>query len=178
MHLHRLMLAVAVPHAAFGVLEVVHDQNEVFQEPLDWVVEVCFAAAMLGAGLALRAMARRAGGVTRAAWHTAAAGSVAVGAAATATAVAGEEVLDPVLAVGLLAVLLGYLAALVLDLRGHVLPRRAGVVLFVSLLGSLLLEPTGAGGLVLAAGWLGLARLAAEPGDDVPSSARVEQPAG
>jgi hypothetical protein len=159
-NLRRLALAVAVPHAVLGVLEVVHDQADPFTDPLDWAVEISFATAMLLAAVALATLTRTAAGAARIAWGAAAAGAAAVGVAATATAVVGEETLDAVLLLGLLALVLGYLTALVLDLRGRVRPRRAGVVLFLSLLASMVLEPTGAGGLVLAAGWIGLSRLA------------------
>jgi hypothetical protein len=52
-------------------------------------------------------------------------------------------------------------------------PRRAGVVLFLSLLASIVLEPTGAGGLVLAAGWVGLSRLVATEGENADDTAAL-----
>jgi hypothetical protein len=145
-----------------GVLEVLHDQPEVFVDPLDWAIEIAFAVAMGLAAAALLLLGRRATGLVRVAWGTAAAGAAAVAAAAGATAVAGEEVWGALLGVGLVCVLLGYLAALVLDLRGRVQPRRAAVVLFVALIASVVAESTGAGGVVLAAGWLAVAKLSAD----------------
>lgn len=160
MKLTTLSLTAAVPAAALGVLEVLHDQREVFTSSLDYVVEVVFAISMLAATAAYSYLASGSTGLPRVAWSLCAAGSASVAVAATATAVAGEEVLGTVLGVGLLALVIGLLVALVADLRGRVEPRRTGVLLFVALVGSVVVEATGAGGLVLAAGWFGVSRIA------------------
>lgn len=150
----------ALPFAVLGALELVHDQADVFTEPLDYAVEVVFAVAMSAAAAAYGALAALGRGLVRIAWCLASGGSTAVAVAAAATAAAGEETLGAVLGLGLLAVLLGLVAALVLDLRGRVAPRRSGVVLALALVGSVLVETTGTGGLVLGLGWFAVGRLA------------------
>lgn len=161
MDLHRTALAAAAPSAAFGVLEVLHTQPARFAEPVDYVIEVVFVLAMAATSVALAGMAARAAGGVRRAWQAASAGAGALTVSAVATAVAGHDALGPVFLLGLLGLVGGYVAATVLDVRGRVAPRGAGVVLLVAFLASVVVQGTGAGGLVLAAGWLGVARLAA-----------------
>lgn len=161
MDLHRTALAVAVPNAAFGVLEVLHTQPAQFSAPVDYVIEVAFALAMAATATALALMSTRVAGTARRAWQAASGGAAALTLSAVATAVVGHDALGPVFSLGLLGLVGGYLTAAVLDLRGRLAPRGAGAVLLVAFVASVVVQGTGAGGLVLAAGWLGLARLAA-----------------
>ena len=166
-------------YALTGVLELGHDQREQFAGVTDYVIEAAFVAA-LGLSAALLWMLRKTGtgGVATGAFLVAAAGNTVIGIAALATLIAGEEMLDPVFPLGVLLVLGGYLALLVADLRGRLTLPRAGVVLTLSfVLAAFLDEPTsGAGGLVVGAGWCALARLiqlGAQPRNAAPN----EEPA-
>jgi len=87
--------------------------------------------------------------------------------------------------IGLLATLAGYGTLFVADLRGHVRPARAGVVLLLGLVGSVvlgavtaaLLTDGGGGTLALAASWAAVARLAAATGPrpQSPDDTRAER---
>lgn len=157
-------------YAVTGALELLHDQRATFATPLDYLIEIAFAV-----GLAATALAAYALWTTRprtrsvaAGWLLATVGHLALFASAAATAVAGHDALGPAFMLGLLATFIGYGTLSVADLRGHVRPARAGVVLLLGLVGSLvlgavtaaLLADGGGGTLALAASWAAVARLA------------------
>jgi hypothetical protein len=157
-----MALGAGTLYAITGAIELGHDQAEEFAGTLDYVIEACFAGALLLSVAVLWALRRRGPArVARAAWVAAAAGNALIATGALATLASGEEALDPVIPLGVLVVMGGYATLLVLDLRGRLGVPRSGVVLTVSfLLAAFLDEPTaGAGGLLLGAGWFALARL-------------------
>lgn len=162
MDLDRLALVPAAPFAALGVLEVLHRQPAQFAAPIDYLIEVVFVVAATAAAVTLAALSARAVAGVRAAWAAASGGSAALATSAVATAVVGHDALGPLFLLGLLGLVVGYVGAAVLDLRGRVQPSRAGVVLLGSFIASIALETTGAGGLVLAAGWFAVGALARE----------------
>jgi hypothetical protein len=158
-------------YAVTGALELLHDQRPTFTSPLDYLIEVAFAVALAATAVATGAL-YLAGPTARSVavgWLLASLGHVALCASAAATAVAGHDALGPVFMLGLLATLVGYGVLLVADLRGLVRPARAGVVLLVGLVGSVVLGAAtaamltdgGGGTLALAASWAALARLVA-----------------
>jgi hypothetical protein len=141
-----LPLAAAVLFAVTGVLELAHDQASPFTSALDYVIEGVFVAALAATAAALWQL--RVGG-GRLPWAAAAFGYCALLLAAGATFVRGQESLDPVFPVGVLAITLGLLVAAALDARGRLAPRGAGLVL---LAGWAITVATDSG-LGIAAGW-------------------------
>jgi hypothetical protein len=158
-------------YAVTGALELLHDQRATFASPLDYLIEIAFAL-----GLGATAVATWAFYLTRprtrsvaVGWLSASVGHLALFVSAAATAVAGHDALGPAFMLGLLGTLVGYGTLLVADLRGQVQPGRAGVVLLVGLVGSVVLGAAtaamltdgGGGTLALAASWAAVARLVA-----------------
>ncbi len=160
-------------YAVTGALELAHDQRATFSTPLDYLIEIAFAVGLAATALAtfaLFAIRPRARSVA-VGWLLATVGHLALTASAVATAVVGHDALGPAFMLGLLLSVTGYVTLLVADLRGLVRPARAGVVLLVGLVGSVvlgvvmaaLLTDGGGGTLALAAAWAAVGRLAAEP---------------
>ena len=112
--------------ALIGALELAHDQANPFTGTLDYVIEGVFVAA-LAAGVAALWQLRDAG--ARIPFSVAAAGHAVLLLPVGATFVRGSESLDPLFPLGVLAILLGILAAAVVDLRGRVALRWSGVLL-------------------------------------------------
>ncbi len=163
----RLALVAVGAYAVTGALELSHDQPAVFSDPVDYVIEAAFVVALLAGGGVLLWLCR-AGLSTRSAtvgWAVAAAGHAALATAALATALAGRETLDPLFALGFLAIVAGYLTLAVSDLRNHLVPSRSGIVLVVGFVATAIVDNlvTGGGTLVLAATWAAFARLMAVP---------------
>jgi hypothetical protein len=161
-------------YAVTGALELLHDQRSTFATPLDYLIEIAFAVglgATAVATYALYATRPRARSVA-VGWLLATVGHLALFVSAAGTAAAGHDALGPAFTLGLLAALGGYVTLLVADLRGRVRPARAGVVLLVGLVGSVVLGAVtaamlsngGGGTLALAASWAAVARLAAAGG--------------
>jgi hypothetical protein len=121
-----LPLLAGVLFALAGVLELAHDQANPFAETLDYVIEGVFVAA-LAAGAAALWQLRGAG--ARIPFSVASAGHAVLLLPAGATFLRGTESLDPLFPLGVLAILIGILAAAVADARGRVAPRRTGVLL-------------------------------------------------
>ncbi len=121
-----LPLAAAALFALTGALELAHEQVSPFASALDYLIEGAFVAA-LAAGAATLWQLRGRGG--RLAWTAAAFGYGTLVLAAGATFVRGQESLDPVFPIGVLAITLGLLVAAIQDARGRVTPRGAGLVL-------------------------------------------------
>lgn len=163
----RLALVVVGAYAVTGALELAHDQPTVFSDPVDYVIEAAFVVALL-ASVSVLVWLCRAGLSTRPAtvgWAVAALGHGALATAALATALAGREALDPLFALGFLAIVAGYLTLAVSDLRNHLVPSRSGIVLVVGFVATAIVDNlvTGGGTLVLAATWAALARLMSLP---------------
>ena len=156
-------------YAVTGALELLHDQRSTFASPLDYLIEIAFAVGLGATAVATCAFAagRSRTRAVRVGWLLATLGHLALFASATATAVAGHDALGPAFLLGLLGSLGGYGTLLVADLRGRLTPARAGVVLLVGLVGSVvlgaataaLLTEGGGGTLALAASWAAVARL-------------------
>ena len=115
-------------------------------------------------------------------------GSTGLLVAATGTLALGREVLDGVFVIGVLAIIVGYLAMAVLDLFRRLSPRLSGVVLLLGFVGSMVVsgilgallghggDGGTAGGLALAASWVAVGRLLVVPSVEVaepPTVARV-----
>ncbi len=158
-------------YAVTGALELLHDQRSTFASPLDYLIEIAFAAGLGATAVATYALyvARPRSRSVAVGWLLATVGHLALFVSATATAVAGHDALGPAFMLGLLGTLAGYATLLVADLRGLVRPARAGVVLLVGLVGSVVLGAVtaamladgGGGALALAASWAAVARLVA-----------------
>ena len=110
--------------ALVGALELVHDQANPFTGTLDYLIEGVFVAALVAGAAALWQL-RDAG--ARIPFTIAAAGHAVLVLPAAATFARGSESLDPLFPLGVLAILGGIIAAAVLDVRGRVAPRRAGL---------------------------------------------------
>ena len=156
-------------YAVTGALELLHDQRSTFASPLDYLIEIAFALGLGATAAASTLYATRPPFRSVAVgWLLATVGHLALFASAAATVLAGHDALGPAFMLGLLATLGGYVTLLVADLRGRVRPARAGVVLLVGFVGSVvlgavmaaLLTDGGGGTLALAASWAAVARLA------------------
>ena len=175
--LTRLALLAAGAYALTGALELSHDQPAVFADPLDYVIEALFVVALAASVAVLLSMAR--GGPSRrpaaVGWSVAGAGNGALAAAALATTIEGREALDPLFALGFLAIVVGYVTLAVVDLRSRLVPSRAGLVLAVGFVATAVIDNlvTGGGTLVLAATWAALGRLIATPDAVAPSGRRA-----
>jgi len=171
--LARIATTVAALYAALGVIEVTHDQPAVFADAIDYWMEALFVAA-LGLSAAVLASLARTGSSGRAAtvgWVVAASGSALLAAVALVTAVEGRESLDGLFPLGFLLAVVGYLTLGVLDARGRLYPRRAGLVLVIGFIGAAVVDSVvggilgtegdggAGGGLVLAATWAAFGRL-------------------
>ena len=157
--------------AATAAIDIPHIQGQPFAGPLDYTLEAVFAGALWSAALALFLLSRAATGRgRRVAWRVPAVSCALVGTAATATLVAGQDVLGPVFMLGLLLVLGGYLVLAVLDLRRRLTPRFTGIALAAGSIGMLALGE-GVGTLAWAAAWFGVAALLQ------PAGSRAAEPA-
>ena len=155
-----LALAAAGCYAIAGAIEVAHDQPTAFASPLDYWLEAAFVVGLLASVSALAVLSslapRR---LPAAAWGVAAAGNAGICVAALATAVRGRESLDLLFSVGFLLLAVGYLTLALLDLRGRVMPARAGVVLLGGIVVAAVIDQVGAGSLALTASWVAVAAL-------------------
>lgn len=150
----RLALTAAALFAAAGTIGLAHEQPSTFASGWDYMLEAAFAGALTIAAAAL----------WRLRWRVAAAGHAAIAASAWATVAVGHDALGPVFLLGLLATTAGTVALAVRDIRGQLVPRRAGVLLLGSWVFSIALAGVlGDGTILLAAAWFGLARLTQEP---------------
>jgi len=174
--LRNAAFLTAAAYGAGAVLELVRDQPTHFSSPVDYLIEAMFVAGLAGTVAVLVGLARGQHTTgTRAALWVAILGNAATLVAATATLVLGRDVLGGVFVIGVLATILGYLATAVLDLLRKLTPRLAGVVLLLGFVGSVVVgsvlgallgqggDSGTAGGLALAAAWVGVGRLLAAP---------------
>jgi hypothetical protein len=155
--------AAAGLYAAVGILELAFGQETVFTSPVEYVIEWLFVGALGAAVTFLVAGARSATDrLTAVSFGAAAAGHIAMGIAAVATAIAGRESLDVLFPLGVLLGGIGLLALAVQDLRRRVEPWRAGLVLAAAFVLAIPADAlAGSGSLVLAAGWSAMTRLLA-----------------
>jgi hypothetical protein len=150
--------AAAVLFALVGALELVHEQVNPFADVLDYAIEGVFVAALAVGTSALWQLGERG---ARIAFRAAAVGHSVVGLAAAATFLRGQESLDPVFPLGVLAILVGLIAATVLDLRGKVAPPRAAIALLAGWVPAFILDtPLGIGAAWLVVALLASAKLA------------------
>ena len=171
--LNRLALVAAGAYALTGALELSHDQAAVFVDPIDYAIEIAFVlalAASVGVFFSI-GRARLSGRTATVGWMLALAGNTALATAALATTIEGREALAPLFALGFLAIVAGYLALAAVDLRGRLVPPRAGLLLLLGFSATAVVANlvTAGGSLVLAATWAALSRLICAP--DVTSAA-------
>lgn len=145
--------------AATAVIDIPHEQAQPFVATIDYVLEAVFALA-LGFGAAAlwshSATVRSRG--RRIAWSVPALGYTVLAVTAGATHVAGQDVGGPAFPIGLLLVMGGSVALLVLDLRKRLEPRGAGIVLVAAVVVMAVLGE-GWGLISWSAGWFALAAL-------------------
>ncbi len=165
--LARSALLAAGAYAVTGALELVHDQPTVFAAPIDYVIETAFVLALAASIGVLFSIGRAglSGRPAMAGWMLAVAGSAALATAALATIIDGREALDPLFPLGFLVIIAGYLTLAVVDLRGRLVPPRAGLLLLLGFIATAVIDNlvTGGGTLVLAATWAALGRLISAP---------------
>jgi hypothetical protein len=171
-HLRTTAMVAAGAYGAGAVLELVRDQPATFSSPLDYLIEASFVGGLAATVTVLVGLARRQRSVgPRLALGLAGAGNAVILVAAGGTLVLGREVLDGVFVLGVLGVIVGFLGLAVLDLFRRLAPRRAGVVLLLGFVGSMVVSGVlgaalghggdggTAGGLALAAAWVAVGRL-------------------
>ncbi len=158
-----LALAAAGAYAVTGAIGLVDEQGTTFTDTLDYVLEWFFVAALAATAGALGLFARAAAvRPARIGASLAAVGNALLFVAAFATAVNGGEALGPLFGIGVLAIVAGYITLTVADVRKRLDPAGLGLVLLIGWFASIPVDVlTGAGGLVLAAAWAGVARLVA-----------------
>ena len=145
--------------AATAVIDIPHEQAQPFVSPTDYVLEAIFALALAFSAAALwsHGSSTRTRG-RRIAWSVPALGYTVLAVTAGATHVAGQDVGGPAFPIGLLLVMGGSLALLVLDLRKRLEPRGAGIVLVAAVVVMAVLGE-GWGLIPWSAGWFALAAL-------------------
>ena len=161
----RLALGVAGLYAAVGVLELMSDhdpeEDSVLVEGVDYALEWMFAGATAATAVALVAF----GLVVAHRWGRAATAAAAIGhgllaISAAVTAGSGRESLDAFFGVGVLLLLVGYVTLTVLDIRRHIEPARGAVALLVGYVAAIVTDGMGiGGGFMLAASWAAVAQL-------------------
>lgn len=163
-------LAAGTAFAAVGALELTLGQASVFASTSDYVIEWLFVVALaLAVGVLVRLARANDDRATVTAFAIAVLGHAAMCVAAVATAVAGRESLDVLFPIGVLLALVGLIVLAVQDLRRRVVPERVGLVLAAAFALTFPAEAlVGAGSLLLATGWLAVARLSSRP-DRVPA---------
>ena len=183
-HLRTAAFLAAAGYGVGAVLELVHDQPSNFTSLVDYLIEATFVVGLAATVVVLAGLARGQRSVaSRITLGLAALGNAATLVAAAGTLVLGREVLDGVFVVGVLGIILGYLASAVLDLLKRLSPRLAGVVLLLGFVGSMVVSGVlgallghggdggTAGGLALAATWIAVARLLSAPYAEVTEPA-------
>jgi len=145
--------------AATAVIDIPHEQAQPFVSTFDYVLEALFALALGFSAAALwsHLTSVRTRG-RRIAWSIPALGYTVLAVTAGATHVAGRDVGGPAFPIGLLLVLGGSVALLVLDLRRRLEPRGAGIVLVAAVVVMAVLGD-GWGLIPWSAGWFALAAL-------------------
>ena len=161
--------------AATAVIDIPHEQAQPFVSTLDYVLEALFALALAFSAATL--WSHRPSEPTRGrrvAWAVPALGYTVLAVTAGATHVAGQDVGGPAFPIGLLLVLGGSLALLVLDVRKRLEPRGAGIVLVAAVVVMAVLGE-GWGLIPWSAGWFAIAALLSPAADRAP---RPTQPVG
>lgn len=145
--------------AATAVIDIPHEQAQPFATATDWVLEALFALALgFAAGTLWGHSATAPTRGRRIAWRVPALGYTVLAVTAGATHVAGHDVGGPAFPIGLLLVMGGSVALLVLDLRRRVDPRGAGMVLVAAIVVMAVLGD-GWGLIPWSAGWFALTAL-------------------
>jgi hypothetical protein len=149
----------AAMYVGTGIGSLFAPQGPVFISFSDYLIEVMFVIALLGTLVAiasLHALQReRYGRLGAAGFLVAFAGHALMLVAATATALAGREALEPLFPLGILAALVGLVLLWTATLRARMLPRWCGVLLIAVLPLSAVLDLAtgGAGSIVLGIVW-------------------------
>ena len=138
-----LPLAAALGFAATGALQLVHEQAQPFASAADHAIEGAFLVALCAAAAALWQRRRTW------AWTLAAGGHAALAVCAAATFARGADALGPLFPLGLLAILVGLVAAT----ASRTAPRRVPAILLAGWVVSLAVGSP----LVLAAAWIAVA---------------------
>jgi hypothetical protein len=163
-------LTAAVLFAITGLLELAHEQVSPFTSAADYLIEGAFTAALAAGAAALWQLRERG---NRHVWAIAAFGYGVLVLAAGATFARGQESLDPVFPVGVLAITAAFLAASVQDVRGRLVARGAGLALLAGWAITVATDSS----LALAAGWAAVALLEQRRGGeerlDAPAAARA-----
>ena len=152
-------LVAGVMNALTGILSPLAPQEVVFDSFTDYLIEVLFILALAGTLITiagLHVLQRERYGRTGAAGSlTAFVGHALLLVAATATALAGREVLDAVFPLGVLAALVGLVLLGATTLRARVLPRWCGVLLIIGFPLTIVFDIAtgGAGGIVMGVVW-------------------------
>jgi hypothetical protein len=144
--------------AATAAIDIPHEQAQPFVATIDYVLEALFALALGFSAAALWSHRASARGGRRIAWSVPALGYTVLALIAGATHVAGRDVGGPAFPIGLLLVMGGSVALLVLDLRRRLEPRGAGIVLVAAIVVMAVLGD-GWGLIPWSAGWFALAAL-------------------
>lgn len=171
-----LAILAGVMFAATATMDIPHDKPETFTSTIDYALEGCFAVALLAAAVAFLFLLRSAGGIgVRTGWGLAGLGHALMGTSSAATFVRGQDSLEVIFPAGLLAIALGYVVLLVLDLRRRVVPRFAGIVLFVATI-AMVVAGEGYGLVAWSAGWFAFAAVLAPARSRETAAAQVSRP--
>ncbi|MGN6575195.1 MAG: hypothetical protein ACTHKG_05870 [Nocardioides sp.] len=150
--------------AATAAVDIPHEQAQPFASGLDYLLEVLFCLSLTTSALTAWALSRHAPGkAVLAAWRCFAGGAAVLGVVTASTAVAGHDVLGPGFLLGGLALLVGAVVLLVLDVRRRVSPRGAGMLAFGAVVAMVALGD-GYGLLPWAAVWFAMSALLAPVG--------------
>jgi hypothetical protein len=155
----HLAVLAGVLFAATAAIDIPHDQAQPFVSTADYVLEALFALSLALGAAALWGHAR--GVPTRGlkiAWYLPALGYSVLAVVAGATHVNGHDVGGPAFPIGLLLIMGGSVALLVVDLRGRLAPRGAGLVLVGTIVVMAVLGD-GWGLIAWSAGWFALGAL-------------------
>jgi hypothetical protein len=159
-----LALAAGTLFAATAAIDIPHEQAQPFVSMLDYLLEVLFCVSLTTSALTAWSLSRSAGGrAVLAAWRCFATGSGVLAVVTGATAAAGRDVLGPGFLLGGLAILVGAVMLLVLDVRRRVSPRGGGMLLLGAVVAMVALGD-GYGLLPWAAVWFAMSALLAPTG--------------
>jgi hypothetical protein len=155
----HLATAAGTFFAATAAIDIPHTQAQLFVSTADYVLEALFTISLAFAAATLWSHLRTAQSRgLRVAWTVPALGYTVLALTAGATHVSGHDVGGPAFPIGLLLVMGGSLALLVLDLRKRLAPHGAGIVLVATIVVMAVLGD-GWGLIAWSAGWFAVAAL-------------------